>query len=97
MWMCFEVFQNAERLLRASPIHLAWKLTSLEKWQLVVSTLDKLFTKIGKQTQIFKESSVTIRIRMHCLVFILLTCEMCQLDVPDSVYWVHIFPLNNWA
>ena len=40
-------------------------------------------SKYLKKIIFFNESRGIIRIRMHCFIFVLLTFNMCHLEVPD--------------
>ena len=67
---CFEECLNTVRLLRPSLIHPAWKSTTLEKRQLVVyNNMGNSSTELENKTGFSMESSVTVRIRMHILIF----------------------------
>ena len=76
---CFEVCLNAVRLLRPNPILIAWKSTTLEIRQLVVSTWDNTFIKIVSKC-IF-----AIKIGIHCPFSVLSMFKMCHLEVADPV------------
>ena len=85
---CYEVCLNAERLLRPSPIHLAWKLTSLEKQQIVLSTYDRPFNKtIFKK--IFFSRNPLVPSELECIVsFLFLKRLKC---VSQTWRTLHLF------